>query len=59
MREWANRPGRANSVVFYNNLKRLKLDVAQIAPIHGRVGTMEEFERIVGPAAQARPAGGG
>jgi glyoxylase-like metal-dependent hydrolase (beta-lactamase superfamily II) len=47
----------ANSIVFYNNIKRLKLDVAQIAPIHGRVGTMEEFERLVGPAAQARQGG--
>jgi glyoxylase-like metal-dependent hydrolase (beta-lactamase superfamily II) len=44
----------ANSIVFYNNIKRLKLDVAQIAPIHGRVGAMDEFERLVGPAAQAR-----
>jgi len=48
----------ANSIVFYNNIKRLKLDVAQIAPIHGRVGAMDEFERLVGPAAaQARQGG--
>jgi glyoxylase-like metal-dependent hydrolase (beta-lactamase superfamily II) len=48
----------ANSIVLYNNIKRLKLDAAQIAPIHGRVGAMDEFERLVGPAAnQARQGG--
>ena len=44
-------PPNQSAIAFYNNIKRLNLDVAQIAPIHGRVGTMEEFERIVGPAA--------
>jgi glyoxylase-like metal-dependent hydrolase (beta-lactamase superfamily II) len=32
-----------------NNIQRLKLDVAQHVPIHGRVGTHEEFVKIVGP----------
>ena len=41
------------------NIRRLKLDVAQHAPAHGRVGTQEEFLKIVGTApagqrAQAR-----
>jgi len=35
-------------VTFYENIRRLKLDVAQHAPIHGRVGTMDEFVKIVG-----------
>ncbi|MEP7306774.1 MAG: MBL fold metallo-hydrolase [Acidobacteriota bacterium] len=35
------------------NIRRLKLDVAQHAPAHGRVGTQEEFLKIVGTA----PAG--
>ena len=30
------------------NIQRLKLDVSQHAPIHGRVGTHEEFVRLVG-----------
>jgi len=30
------------------NIRRLKLDVAQHVPIHGRVGTNEEFLKIVG-----------
>ena len=33
--------------VLNQNIQRLKLDVAQHVPIHGRVGTMEEFTRIV------------
>ncbi len=37
----------AGSVVLNQNIQRLKLDVAQHVPIHGRVGTMEEFTRIV------------
>jgi glyoxylase-like metal-dependent hydrolase (beta-lactamase superfamily II) len=38
----------AGSVVLNQNIQRLKLDVAQHVPIHGRVGTMEEFTKIVG-----------
>jgi glyoxylase-like metal-dependent hydrolase (beta-lactamase superfamily II) len=38
----------AGSVVLNQNILRLKLDVAQHVPIHGRVGTMEEFTKIVG-----------
>lgn len=33
---------------LYRNIQRLKLDVAQHVPIHGQVGTMDEFLRIVG-----------
>jgi hypothetical protein len=35
-----------------NNIQRLRLDVAQHVPIHGRVGTHEEFLRLVEPAAR-------
>jgi glyoxylase-like metal-dependent hydrolase (beta-lactamase superfamily II) len=34
------------------NIRRLKLDVAQHAPIHGRVGTNDEFVKIVGATGQ-------
>ena len=33
----------ASSVNFYENIKRLKLDIATIAPIHGRVVPMSDF----------------
>jgi len=47
-----------NSVALYNNIKRLKLDVAQHVPIHGNPSSNADFERTVGPvAASARPAG--
>jgi glyoxylase-like metal-dependent hydrolase (beta-lactamase superfamily II) len=36
------------------NIRKLKLDVAQHAPAHGRVGTHEEFTRLVAPTATAR-----
>ena len=36
------------SVTLQQNIQRLKLDVTQHVPIHGRVGTMEEFVKIVG-----------
>jgi glyoxylase-like metal-dependent hydrolase (beta-lactamase superfamily II) len=49
-----------NAVVFFNNVKRLKLDVARHVPIHGNPGPQADFERIVGPvAAKSRPAGEG
>jgi glyoxylase-like metal-dependent hydrolase (beta-lactamase superfamily II) len=32
------------------NIRKLKLDVSQHAPAHGRVGTHEEFMRLVGTA---------
>ena len=35
-------------VTLNQNIQRLKLDVAQHVPIHGRVGTMDEFVKIVG-----------
>ena len=48
-----------NAVVLFNNVKRLKLDVAQHVPIHGNPGPQADFDRIVGPvAAKTRPAGG-
>ena len=40
-------PG-AGMVTLDRNIQRLKLDVTQHVPIHGRVGTNEEFLRIVG-----------
>jgi len=33
---------------LYQNMVKLKLDVGQQVPIHGRVGTNEEFLKIVG-----------
>ena len=49
-----------NAVVLFNNVKRLKLDVAQHVPIHGNPGPQADFERIVGPvAAKSRPGGDG
>ena len=33
----------ASSVTLYENIKRLKLDIATIAPIHGRVVPMSDF----------------
>jgi glyoxylase-like metal-dependent hydrolase (beta-lactamase superfamily II) len=33
---------------LHDNIQRLKLDVAQIAPIHGRVATIEELKKAVG-----------
>ena len=56
-------PGQApatpgpSAISLYNNIKRRKLDVAQIAPIHGRVGTMDEFEKLVGPAIASQRGG--
>jgi glyoxylase-like metal-dependent hydrolase (beta-lactamase superfamily II) len=35
-------------VSLNQNIQRLKLDVAQHVPIHGRVGTMDEFVKLVG-----------
>jgi len=48
-----------NAVVYFRNLKRLKLDVAQHVPIHGNPGSNTDFERIVGPVAARTPATGG
>jgi len=35
-------------LTLYQNIRQLKLDVAQHVPIHGRLGTNEEFLRIAG-----------
>jgi hypothetical protein len=35
---------------LYQNMRKQKLDVAQHVPIHGRVGSNEEFLKIVDPA---------
>ena len=39
-------PPTAGMTALRNNIQRLRLDVAQHAPIHGRVGTHEEFLRL-------------
>ena len=39
-----------SSVTFYENIKRLKLDIATIAPIHGRVVPMSDFLNYIGKA---------
>jgi glyoxylase-like metal-dependent hydrolase (beta-lactamase superfamily II) len=42
-------PPPPNAVVLYDNLERLKLNVTQIAPIHGRGAVpIAEFRRFVG-----------
>jgi len=33
--------------IFYNNLQRLKLDVAQHVPIHGNPGPAAQFTQII------------
>ncbi len=33
---------------LYENIQRLKLDVQQITPIHGRLVTMEDFKKAIG-----------
>ena len=49
-----------SQVTLYNNIRRLRLDVATHVPIHGNPGPHADFERIVGPvAAQQAQAGGG
>jgi hypothetical protein len=35
-------------LTLYQNIRQLKLDVAQHVPIHGRVGTQDEFLKIIG-----------
>lgn len=47
-----------SSVALYNNIRRLKLDVAQHVPIHGNPSSQADFERTVGPAATQQQAGG-
>ena len=36
------------AVSLYENIQRLKLDVAKIAPIHGRLATMADFLKYLG-----------
>jgi hypothetical protein len=52
-------PPNPNSIALYREVKKLKWDVDTIAALHGRRVPMQEFEGIVGPAAnQPRPGGG-
>ena len=37
----------ANLVHFYQAVERLRLDVEQIIPIHGRLTTLEETRKVV------------
>ena len=41
-------PATASMRNLQQNIRKLKLDVVQHAPAHGRVGTHEEFTRLVG-----------
>jgi len=41
-------PPTAGMRTLQQNIRKLKLDVVQHAPAHGRVGTHEEFMRLVG-----------
>jgi glyoxylase-like metal-dependent hydrolase (beta-lactamase superfamily II) len=47
-----------NAVALFNNVKRLKLDVAQHVPIHGNPGPQADFDRIVAPVAAKAPRTG-
>ena len=49
-------PPTAGMRTLDQNIRRLKLDVAQHAPAHGRVGTHEEFLRIVATAPASQRA---
>ena len=42
----------AGMTALRNNLQRLRLEVSQHVPIHGRVGTHEEFLRLMEPAGR-------
>lgn len=42
-----------NTLNLYENIQRLKLDVAQIAALHGRVATLDELKKAVTPPATA------
>ena len=47
----AQQPGTAPTpgmLTLYQNIRQLKLDVARHVPIHGRVGTNDEFLKAVG-----------
>jgi glyoxylase-like metal-dependent hydrolase (beta-lactamase superfamily II) len=41
-------PAAAEPLNLWNNIQRLKLDVVQIAPLHGRLVPFAEFQRAVG-----------
>jgi len=42
------------AVNLHDNIQRLKLDVRQIAPLHGRVATMAELRSFIGLGAAAK-----
>ena len=48
------KPAPAGMRTLQQNIRKLKLNVAQHAPAHGRVGTNEEFIKLVAPASTAR-----
>jgi hypothetical protein len=41
-------PVSKESVNLYNNINRLKLDVQQIAPLHGRLVTITDLRNAIG-----------
>jgi hypothetical protein len=41
-------PATPGMLTLYQNIRLQKLDVARHVPIHGRVGTNDEFLKIVG-----------
>jgi hypothetical protein len=46
------------TVNLYANIQRLKLDVARIAGLHGRVATIDELKTAASPAPTPAPAAG-
>ena len=45
------------TVNLYGNVERLKLDVAQVAPIHGRLVPWAEVLKAIGKPSQSQPDG--
>jgi glyoxylase-like metal-dependent hydrolase (beta-lactamase superfamily II) len=50
-------PPNPNSIALYREVKKMKWDADTIAPLHGRKVPMQEFESIIGPAANRRSGG--
>lgn len=46
-------PVNPNTLNLYENIQKLKLDVAQIAALHGRVATLDELKQAVTPPPTA------
>jgi hypothetical protein len=50
---------RDREIDLYRAIQRWNLDIETHVPIHGRVGSHADFERIVGPAAMQQVSNAG